>query len=108
MIFGWLTTVDCECSHEATEFVRQTRSVTSLILSDGFALNVGLESWQVDRVHDCYNAAQITRLPFKLFISFDMTWVDITRVFPQNPVDVDYGSWTRVCLAAPHAHPGMT
>lgn len=49
---------------------------TSSILSDGFALNVGLEDWQVDRVHDCYNAAQSTRLPFKLFISFDMAWVD--------------------------------
>ena len=50
-------------------------NVTSPTLSDGFALNVGLEDWQVDRVHDCYNAAQGTGLPFSLFISFDMTWV---------------------------------
>ena len=48
--------------------------------SDGFALNVGLEDWQVDRVHDCYNAAQSTDLPFKLFNSFDMTWVYLSRV----------------------------
>ena len=51
----------------------ETPSVTSSTLSDGFALNVGLEDWQVDRVHDCYNAAQNASLPFKLFISFDMT-----------------------------------
>ena len=56
--------------------------------SDGFALNVGLEDWQVDRVHDCYNAAQNTRLPFKLFISFDMTWV-MTRLSSQNSFDAD-------------------
>ncbi|KAF9646184.1 glycoside hydrolase family 71 protein [Thelephora ganbajun] len=42
---------------------------------DGFALNVGPEDWQVDRVHDCYNAAQSVDLPFKLFISFDMTCI---------------------------------
>jgi len=50
-----------------------TPIVTSPALSDGFALNVGLEDWQVDRVHDCYAAAQSTGQPFKLFISFDMT-----------------------------------
>ena len=94
--------------HEVTVFVQQTQNVTSPTLSDGFALNVGPESWQVDRVHDCYNAAQRTCLPFKLFISFDMKWVDMTRFSPYNRVDVDHGSWTRVWLAAPHVRPGMT
>lgn len=40
---------------------------------DGFALNVGREEWQRDRVLDCYQAAERSGLPFKLFISFDMT-----------------------------------
>lgn len=62
----------------------------------------------MDRVHDCYNAAQKTRIPFKLFISFDMKWVDMTRFSPQKRVDVDYGSWIRVWLAPSHARPGVT
>ena len=68
-------------------------NVTSPTPSDGFALNVGLEDWQVDRVNDCFNAAQRTCLPFKLFISFDMTWVAMTS-FSQDYVDVDSDSWT--------------
>ena len=48
------------------------QDVISSAHSDGFALNVGPEDWQVDRVRDCYDAAQNTSLPFKLFISFDM------------------------------------
>lgn len=38
---------------------------------DGFALNIGVESWQLDRVHDAYAAASGTG--FKLFLSLDMT-----------------------------------
>ena len=87
-------------------FAVDTGRNESSTLSDGFALNVGPEDWQVDRVHDCYNAAQMTCLPFKLFISFDMKWVDMTRFSLQNRVD--YGSWARVWLAASRAHPGMT
>ena len=41
--------------------------------SDGFALNVGLEDWQRRSVSLCYAAALDLRLPFKLFLSFDMT-----------------------------------
>jgi len=55
--------------------------------SDGFALNVGLEDWQVDRAHDCYSAAQSINLPFKLFISFDMTWVCLAVFSSQNRAD---------------------
>jgi hypothetical protein len=55
--------------------ITQMPNVMPSTPSDGFALNAGLEDWQVDRVQDCYNAAQGTGLPFKLFISFDMTWV---------------------------------
>lgn len=44
--------------------------------SDGFALNVGIEEWQKDRVRDCFHACE--RLPrenkFRLFFSFDMTY----------------------------------
>ena len=92
---------------ETTEFVQQTPNVISPALSDGFALNVGLEEWQVDRVHDCYNAAQKTCLPFKLFISFDMRWVDMTN-FSQKRVYVDFGSCARVWLAPFHARPRTT
>ena len=79
----------------------------STIPSDGFALNVGLEDWQVDRVHDCYNAAQSTDLPFKLFISFDMTWVPRPG-FPLRIVPILTGSWTREWLGVPHAPPRTT
>lgn len=44
--------------------------------SDGFALNVGSEDWQLDRVADCYATAEKLMQPdreaFKLFLSFDM------------------------------------
>ena len=42
--------------------------------SDGFALNVGLEEWQKRSVALCYAAALELGLPFKLFLSFDMTY----------------------------------
>ncbi|WVR05826.1 hypothetical protein IAU60_002851 [Kwoniella sp. DSM 27419] len=38
---------------------------------DGFALNLGTESWQVDRIQDAYAAAGNSG--FKLFLSLDMT-----------------------------------
>jgi len=43
--------------------------------SDAFALNVGREEWQRERVVDAYAAAlQLqTDFNFKLFLSFDMT-----------------------------------
>ncbi|KZS88511.1 hypothetical protein SISNIDRAFT_490103 [Sistotremastrum niveocremeum HHB9708] len=40
---------------------------------DGFALNMGVDSWQPARVADAYTAAQQSGSPFYLFISFDMT-----------------------------------
>ncbi|KIK69013.1 glycoside hydrolase family 71 protein [Collybiopsis luxurians FD-317 M1] len=42
---------------------------------DGFALNVGKEPWQVDRVADCFAAASRTAVPFRFFLSFDMSSV---------------------------------
>jgi len=51
---------------------------TSLFVAeriDLFALNVGKEDWQRDRVSDCYQAALDSGSSFKLFISFDMTSV---------------------------------
>ena len=83
--------------------VTETPKTTSPTVSDGFALNVGLEDWQVDRVHDCYNAAQSIGLPFKLFISFDMTWVHLARFPPQNRADPD--SWPCGWLGVPRARP---
>ena len=41
--------------------------------SDAFALNVGREDWQRDRVADCYEVAQQLQTDFKLLLSFDMT-----------------------------------
>ncbi|WVQ97182.1 hypothetical protein IAU59_004292 [Kwoniella sp. CBS 9459] len=38
---------------------------------DGFALNIGQESWQIARSHDAYSAAGSSG--FKLFLSLDMT-----------------------------------
>ncbi|KAF8337420.1 alpha-1,3-glucanase, partial [Cantharellus anzutake] len=40
---------------------------------DGFALNVGSDSWQQDRVSDAYAAAASLGTSFKLFISLDMS-----------------------------------
>ncbi|KAI0262252.1 glycoside hydrolase family 71 protein [Gloeopeniophorella convolvens] len=40
---------------------------------DAFALNVGREDWQRERVADCYAAAHELRTGFQLFLSFDMT-----------------------------------
>ncbi|TFK52554.1 glycoside hydrolase family 71 protein [Heliocybe sulcata] len=40
---------------------------------DGFALNIGSDPWQQQRVADAYTAAQKFGPDFKLFISFDMS-----------------------------------
>ncbi|EGN98394.1 glycoside hydrolase family 71 protein [Serpula lacrymans var. lacrymans S7.3] len=40
---------------------------------DGFALNVGSDSWQPQRVADAYSAAAQSSTGFKLFLSFDMS-----------------------------------
>ncbi|KAJ7772013.1 glycoside hydrolase [Mycena maculata] len=40
---------------------------------DGFALNVGKEDWQQDRVALCFEAAARSSTPFFLFLSFDMS-----------------------------------
>lgn len=40
---------------------------------DGFALNVGSDSWQPQQVASAYQAAQQSGTGFKLFMSFDMT-----------------------------------
>ncbi|THV06172.1 glycoside hydrolase family 71 protein [Dendrothele bispora CBS 962.96] len=40
---------------------------------DGFALNVGRERWQLDRVADCFEAASRTGSRIMFFLSFDMS-----------------------------------
>ncbi|KAF5342756.1 hypothetical protein D9757_014508 [Collybiopsis confluens] len=40
---------------------------------DGFALNIGRDSWQPDRVADAYAAAQNSLFDFKMFLSLDMS-----------------------------------
>ncbi|KAH0586158.1 hypothetical protein H2248_007423 [Termitomyces sp. 'cryptogamus'] len=40
---------------------------------DGFALNIGRDEWQPDRVSDAFDAASQFGLDFKLFLSLDMT-----------------------------------
>ncbi|KAJ7125232.1 glycoside hydrolase family 71 protein [Mycena epipterygia] len=42
---------------------------------DGFALNVGKEDWQQDRVAMCFEAASRSSVAFALFLSFDMSSV---------------------------------
>jgi glucan endo-1,3-alpha-glucosidase len=37
---------------------------------DAFALNIGSDSWQIERVADAYNAASASNTTFKMFISF--------------------------------------
>ncbi|KAL1748391.1 glycoside hydrolase family 71 protein [Schizophyllum fasciatum] len=48
---------------------------------DGFALNMGTDDWQPERVADAYQAAQEAGNDFKLFLSLDMT------VWPCNSPD---------------------
>ncbi|QRV98082.1 alpha-1,3-glucanase [Ceratobasidium sp. AG-Ba] len=40
---------------------------------DAFALNVGSDDWQKDRVDDAFNAAEESGTGFKMFMSFDMS-----------------------------------
>ncbi|KAK7469233.1 hypothetical protein VKT23_003722 [Stygiomarasmius scandens] len=40
---------------------------------DGFALNIGRDEWQPDRVTDAYQAALQSGLAFKMFLSLDMS-----------------------------------
>ncbi|KAF5382553.1 hypothetical protein D9615_002844 [Tricholomella constricta] len=40
---------------------------------DGFALNMGRDEWQLERVSDAYEAALQSGLDFKLFLSLDMS-----------------------------------
>ena len=42
---------------------------------DAFALNVGSDPWQPDRVKDAYDAAAESGTGFKMLMSFDMTCV---------------------------------
>ncbi|KAJ6589983.1 glycoside hydrolase family 71 protein [Mycena vulgaris] len=51
---------------------------------DGFALNVGKEAWQRDRVAGCFEAAARASAPFALFLSFDMSSIPAA-----SPADVD-------------------
>jgi glucan endo-1,3-alpha-glucosidase len=42
---------------------------------DAFALNVGTDPWQKDRVKDAFDAARDSGTGFKMFMSFDMAYV---------------------------------
>ena len=48
---------------------------------DAFALNVGSDPWQPDRVKDAYDAAAECGTGFKMFMSFDMTCVPSPSTF---------------------------
>jgi len=45
---------------------------------DGFALNIGSDSWEPARVADAYTAAKQSGLGFKLFLSLDMSSLPCT------------------------------
>jgi len=47
---------------------------------DGFALNVGSDEWQTERVASAYAAAAALGTGFKLFLSFDMTVIPCASV----------------------------
>jgi len=49
---------------------------------DGFALNIGSDSWEPARVADAYTAAEQSGLGFKLFLSLDMSSLPCTS--PSN------------------------
>ncbi|KAJ7655358.1 glycoside hydrolase family 71 protein [Mycena rosella] len=66
---------------------------------DGFALNVGKEPWQQDRVATCFAAAARASAPFALFLSFDMSSIPSA-----SPGDVEL---LRSYLAAFGSHPRM-
>ncbi|EPQ54502.1 glycoside hydrolase [Gloeophyllum trabeum ATCC 11539] len=51
---------------------------------DGFALNVGSDEWQPQRVADAYTAAQKFGPDFKLFLSFDMSALPCTTADNAN------------------------
>ena len=65
------------------------RLVAHLVISsvhrDGFALNAGAEDWVLDRVSDCFDAAEQIQTDFKLFISFDMSYVTIAILQSGSP-----------------------
>lgn len=48
---------------------------------DAFALNVGSDQWQRDRVVDAFDAARDSGTGFKMFMSFDMACVPF-RIHP--------------------------
>lgn len=56
---------------------------------DGFALNMGSDSWQPDRINDAYTAAQNAGNNFKLFLSLDMTVLSCQSTYDaQNLVNL--------------------
>ncbi|KAG2359484.1 glycoside hydrolase [Suillus spraguei] len=52
---------------------------------DGFALNVGVDSWQPSQVANAYQAALQSETGFKLFMSFDMTESSFVQFFALHP-----------------------
>ncbi|KAL2314500.1 Glucan endo-1,3-alpha-glucosidase agn1 [Schizosaccharomyces pombe] len=53
---------------------------------DGFALNMGSDAWQVERIEDAYDAAASVSSDFKLFISFDMSIISADADFIEGVV----------------------
>ncbi|KAH8823890.1 glycoside hydrolase family 71 protein [Flagelloscypha sp. PMI_526] len=53
---------------------------------DAFALNVGRDPSQFDRIHDAYSAALESGSNFKLFLSLDMTSLDCSDESHMEPI----------------------
>ncbi|EEB08298.1 glucan endo-1,3-alpha-glucosidase Agn1 [Schizosaccharomyces japonicus yFS275] len=53
---------------------------------DGFALNMGSDAWQVERIDDAFTAAASVSSSFKLFISFDMSVISADATFIEGVV----------------------
>ena len=73
--------------------------------SDAFALNVGPEEWQYEQVARCYAAALELDARFKLFISFDMTYVPRLKLdshpLESGPCDPRSYAPAALCLCDP-------
>jgi glucan endo-1,3-alpha-glucosidase len=67
---------------------------------DGFALNVGIDSWQPQRVAWAYAAALGTS--FKLFVSLDMTYVPVPPISAESHISfLPIGLYRAPLLATP-------
>jgi glucan endo-1,3-alpha-glucosidase len=104
----YLSTLSDECSY-LDDFTKTDIRLASSKGIDAFALNIGSEPWQPDRVADAYRAAKAVSnsnnllghlsQPFKLFLSFDMSAIPCASASDGNLI--------RHYVDTYHAHPNQ-